>query len=90
MEQPVFVEQLPGERFVDLTQDELSAFHTEGTLQMLDDCAKTLTFARANIYSSERISLGKERVLRHIVLPYRLLRSSRSYSWYQYIRENEE
>ncbi len=86
-EVPRLMEQLPGERFVDLTQDGLQEFHVDGTLQMLDDCGKTLTFQRANIYNSDRITLGKERIVRHVVLPYRLTRSSRSYSWYQYIAE---
>ncbi len=54
---------------------------------MLDDCGQSLTFQRANIYSAERVTLAKERVVRHIVLPYQLQRSSRSYSWYQRITE---
>ncbi len=89
MEPPHQVEQLPGDRFVELTPDSLRSFHSNGTLQMLDDCDKSLTFQRANIYSPERITLGKERILRHVVLPYRLLRSSRSYSWYQRIPEEQ-
>lgn len=74
-------------RFVELTPEATQAFPVDGTLQMLDDCGKTLTFQRANVYTSERITVGKERVLHHVVLPYRLLRSSRNYSWYQYIQE---
>jgi hypothetical protein len=54
-----------------------------GTLQMLDDCGPGLTFDKANIYSDARIALHKDRILRHIVLPYEQVRSSRSYSWYQ-------
>ena len=57
---------------------------------MLDDCGKSLTFQRANIYSPERITLGKERIIRHVVLPYRLTRSSRSYTWYQYAPQELE
>lgn len=87
MELPRQVEQLTEGRFVALTPEHLAAFHPNGTLQMLDDCGPTLTFQRANIYSSERITLGKERILRHVVLPYSLKRSSRSYSWYEYIAE---
>lgn len=59
------------------------------TLQILDDCASELTFARANIYAEKSaktsITLGKERVLRHIVLPYGLTRSSRGFSLYERI-----
>jgi hypothetical protein len=86
-EQPRQLEQLPEGRFVELTADGLQQFYKDGTLQMLDDCSSGLTFQRANIYSAERITLGKERILRHVVLPYRLVRSSRSYSWYQSMQE---
>jgi hypothetical protein len=54
-----------------------------GVLQMLDDCAPSLTFGRANIYSSERVTVGKERIIRHVVLPYRLAQSSKSFSLYE-------
>lgn len=86
MEPPRQVEQLPQGRFIELTPDRLRTFYSDGTLQILDDCGSTLTFQRANIYSTERITLGKERILRHVVLPYKLKRSSRSYSWYEYIQ----
>jgi hypothetical protein len=67
-----------------LTEDQ-TAFTLNGTLQLLDDCAASLSFSRADIYSGERITLGKERVLRHIVLPYQLKRSSRGFSLYERI-----
>jgi hypothetical protein len=86
---PQHMEQLPDDQFIELTPDSLRPFHTDGTLQVLDDCGNSLTFQRANIYSTERITTGKERVLRHVVLPYRLKRSSRSYSWYQRISEEQ-
>lgn len=84
LEPPQVLEALPGEHFVNLTPDGQCSFSIEGTLQMLDDCGKSLTFQRANIYSTERVTMGKERIIRHVVLPYRLTHSSRSYSWYQY------
>jgi len=84
---PQLMEQLPDGQFTELTPDTLRPFYNDGTLQVLDDCGKSLTFQRANIYSTDRITAGKERVLRHVVLPYRLTRSSRSYSWYQRISE---
>lgn len=89
IEPPRQQEHLPESLFTELTADGLQQFHPDGTLQVLDDCGKSLTFQRANIYSAERITIGKERILRHIVLPYRLKRSSRSYSWYQRITERE-
>lgn len=85
MDPPRQMEQLPEGRFIELTPDTMKSYRSKGTLQILDDCGSTLTFQRANIYSSERITLGKERILRHVVLPYQLKRSSRSYSWYEYI-----
>ncbi len=72
---------LPAE-FVELTATpEMFAF--QGTLQVLDDCAPTLTFAKANIYSGERVTLGKERITRNVVLPYRVAQSSKSFTLYE-------
>jgi len=44
-----------------------------------------MTFAHADIYSGKSIKLGHERIHHHIVLPYRLVRSSKSYSYYERI-----
>jgi hypothetical protein len=70
--------------WVTLTQDQAN-FSIGGTLQMLDDCGPKMTFEHADIYSGKRITLGKERILRHIVLPFQLTRSSRSFSLYERI-----
>lgn len=59
---------------------ESSQFPLYGLVQQLDDCDPKMKFAEANIYDSKR----PKRLLRHIILPYRLKRSSRSYSWYEY------
>ena len=83
---PTEVEVL-ADRFIALTTSDRNTFHINGTLQILDDCDKSLTFQRANIYHPERITLGKERILHHVVLPYQLHRSSRGYSWYRFIEE---
>lgn len=72
------------DQWIVLTEDQ-TAFALSGTLQLLDDCAPSLSFAHADIYSGKRITLGKERVLRHIVLPYQLTRSSRGFSLYEHI-----
>ncbi|HLY30930.1 MAG TPA: hypothetical protein VKQ36_07870 [Ktedonobacterales bacterium] len=81
MRRPSLVEQL-NDAFTEITRDS-EGFSMQGTLQMLDDCGPTMTFDHADIYSTKRITLGKERVLRHVVLPYRLARSSRGYSFYE-------
>lgn len=70
--------------WVALTADQLG-FSIDGTLQMLDDCGPKMTFEQADIYSGKRITLGKDRVLRHIVLPYQLTRSGRGFSLYERI-----
>jgi hypothetical protein len=72
-------------RFIHLTATTLQPFPADGTLQMLDDCGPTLTFAKADLYQEAKIVLHKDRLLRHIVIPYRQIRSSHSYSWYQQI-----
>ena len=82
---PEIADDLPP-GFVDLNPPgQAAAFDSRGLLQMLDDCGPKMTFEHANIYSGKRITLGKERVLRHVVLPYRLARSSKSYSLYERI-----
>jgi len=68
-----------------LTQPATEAFSPHGILQMVDDCGEKMTFEHANIYSGKRITLGKERVLHHVVLPYQLEHSSKSYSYFKHI-----
>ncbi|MDE3092021.1 MAG: hypothetical protein KGJ80_21825 [Chloroflexota bacterium] len=87
-----FVQLLPPTRAVDaLSSDFVAATNTtstfaiNGVLQVLDDCAPSLTFAQANIYEQKE-KPGKGRVTRQIVLPnYRLTRSSKSFSLYEHI-----
>jgi hypothetical protein len=59
---------------------ESPTFPLYGLVQQLDDCDPKMKFAEADIYDSKR----PKRLLRHIILPYRLKRSSRSYSLYEY------
>ncbi len=54
-----------------------------GLIQIMDDWGKSLTFAKANIYTDEKIVLGKDRVRKSVVLPYRLIRSSKGFSYYE-------
>ncbi len=61
-------------------------FAVNGTLQMLDDCGTGLTWEHVNIYSGKAMKLSSnERVLRSVVLPYTLRRSSYRYSLYERI-----
>ncbi|GIV96842.1 MAG: hypothetical protein KatS3mg057_1499 [Herpetosiphonaceae bacterium] len=83
---PQQVEELDA-RWVPLTRPTAS-FSAEGTVQMLDDCGPGLTWEHINIYSAKGIKLNADqRVLRPIVLPYRLVRSSYRYSFYQRIEQ---
>ncbi|NWF65689.1 MAG: hypothetical protein HXY38_15460 [Chloroflexi bacterium] len=50
-----------------------------GLAQQIDDCDEQMTFEQADIYDSKR----PKRLVRTVVLPYRLIRSSRSYSLYE-------
>ncbi len=59
----------------------MSSFPVHGLLQQLDDCDPKMKFVEANIYESKK----PKRVVRHIVLPYQLKRSSRAYSFYEYV-----
>ncbi len=85
LEPPLIETSQPEGDFIHLTASGLQPFSPMGTLQMVDDCGPGLTFAKANIYNDAKIVLHKDRVLRHIVLPYEHIRSSRNYSWYQHI-----
>jgi hypothetical protein len=83
---PETVEDLPA-GFTLLTEGVNGDFPL-GMLQMLDDCGHSLTFDKANIYDQSRgsqIRAGKDRIFHHVVLPYRLARSSKSYSLYERI-----
>lgn len=80
---PQRVDELPLDYL--LVNSDQNQFDVQGVIQMLDDCAPSLTFQRANVYSGERVTVGKERIIRHVVLPYRLARSSKSFSLYERI-----
>ncbi|OGO41005.1 MAG: hypothetical protein A2W36_02410 [Chloroflexi bacterium RBG_16_58_14] len=83
---PKWVRELPA-GFVDTTQEQ-DQFILHGTLQVLDDCSPGLTFDRANIYNQHKVRPDAIRITRHIVLPYRLTRSSKSFSLYERIDLN--
>ncbi len=64
-------------------------FSLDALLMSLDDTGDALTFDRVNIYSQERIQLGKHRIFRQTALPYRVMRSSRGYTEYQLMDEEQ-
>lgn len=90
---PRIVEELP-EGFVPMdgvyvqgtrVNGQAGGAFVAGVIQMMDDWGETLTYSKANIFSDEKIILGKDRVRKGVVLPYRLLRSSKSFSYYERI-----
>lgn len=68
--------------FIRLTQDP-AGIPTQGIIQQVEDCGPRMKFEHADIYDSKR----PDRIVRHIVIPYRLARSSRSYSLYERIND---
>jgi hypothetical protein len=74
--------------FIEITRDS-DDFPIDGTLQQLDDWGEMITFEHADIYNEKPIILGKERLLRQVVLPYRLEQSNRTYSRYRRIKSEE-
>ncbi|WP_110518347.1 hypothetical protein [Herpetosiphon llansteffanensis] len=73
--------------WINLTINQTSIF-IQGTLQLLDDCGKKLSWEHVNIYSEKSIKIDNdERILRPIVLPYTLTRSSYRYTVYTRIEE---
>ncbi len=54
-----------------------------GVIQMMDDWGESLTFEKVNVFSDEKISMGKDRVRKGVILPYRLVRSSKGFSYYE-------
>ena len=82
---PSVTETLP-DSFTEITSSVNGSFPL-GTLQVIDDFGAEMTFDRANVYSNKSIRLNKDRVLHHVVLPYRLTQSSRGFSLYQRLEE---
>lgn len=78
---PVYTEALPN-GYLNLSE-EVNTIPLQGTLQIMDDCSPETTFEQVDIYSPKPLRMGKDRILRHVVLPYRVERSSRSYTLYR-------
>ncbi|MFW5941892.1 MAG: hypothetical protein ACOCXI_08830 [Chloroflexota bacterium] len=74
--------------FLRLTE-EPTEIDPRGIVQQLDDCGHRMTFEHADIYSGKRVASGSStgRIVRHIVLPFRLSKSSKSYTMYERIGE---
>ncbi len=71
-----------------LTQDGSEPFWLNGLMQLMDDCGPKMTFDQADVFSGKTVKVNSlsGRVLTPVVLPYRLARSSRSYSLYERVK----
>lgn len=81
MREPETAEALPA-GFTEITAGISGSFPL-GVMQLMDDFGPTMTFDHADIYSEKGIRLGKERMFHHVVLPYQVARSSRSFTLYE-------
>jgi hypothetical protein len=81
-EVPYLADTLP-EYFIAVGGELSQSILIDALLTQLDDVGEGMSFDHANIYSGKRIQLGKQRILHHVALPYRLVSSSRGYSHYQ-------
>jgi hypothetical protein len=55
-----------------------------GVIQLMDDWGEDLTFDKVNVYSDAHIRIPKDRVRRSVIFPYRLTRSSRGFSYFEW------
>ena len=78
---PYQTEDLPSE-FTEITASIGDSFPL-GVLQQLDDFGPKITYEYADVYSSKKMRLGVHRILRPVILPYRMARSSRGYTLYE-------
>lgn len=62
---------------------QLPVTFAAGLIQTMDDWGDSLTFDKLNIYTDQKIEPSKDRVRKSVVLPYRLVRSSKSFSLYE-------
>ena len=71
--------------FTRLNPQNDEPFSAHGLMQLVDDCGPKMTFAHADVYSGKNISLGKPngRLLNPVILPYRAVRSSRSFTLFE-------
>ena len=84
-------EELP-EQFTVFTGGATDTFELGGTLQLLDDCGPKMTFEHANVYTKKRMGINQAagRILRPVILPYRITRSSRGYTLYERFDQAEQ
>lgn len=83
--QATAVEQSTAELPAQFTRldESTDEFLLYGTLQLMDDCSTKVSFEQVDIYSDKNMRIDTDRILRQIVLPYRMERASRGYTLYR-------
>ncbi len=79
---PRVADDLPA-GFIVLNQDQATGIPIDGIVQPMDDTGAKTSFAKVDVFSGESIRMDKDRILHHVVLPYRLVSSSRGYTLYE-------
>ncbi len=54
-----------------------------GVIQVMDDWGPELDWEKVNVYTQAKIKLGEDRTRKSVILPYRLARSSKSFTLYE-------
>lgn len=91
LEIPKIAENLPGAYFhaksnqiwVPSSNEKIPVSFPLGIIQVLDDWGPELTFDKLNNYNDEKVLLHKDRLRWNVVFPYRLSRSSKSFTFYE-------
>lgn len=86
--EPTTLDNLPPDYL--LLDGKPRPFDLDAILTQLDDAGDELTFEHANIYSDEKMTIGKHRLFRTVALPYQVVRSSRGYTAYRLVRKPED
>jgi hypothetical protein len=86
--EPAALDNLPPDYL--LLDGKPRPFDLDAMLAQLDDTGDELTFEHANIYSDEKMTIGKHRLFRTVALPYQVARSSRGYTAYRLVRKPED
>ncbi|MBM7644538.1 hypothetical protein JOD45_000731 [Scopulibacillus daqui] len=71
--------------FTFLLKDEMIQMPSSLTVQYLDDMGEKAIFSSINSFDQKRATIGKDRLFVPVGIPYKLKRSSRSYSCYERI-----
>lgn len=81
---PTKADVLPA-RYIEISGKLSGGIPLNSIMQQLDDTSTQVTFDQVSAYGDARIVLGQDRLLRSVLLPYRITASSRGYTVYERI-----